>query len=313
VPERAALEALDALVRRRMLREEDEEGWYTFGCDVIQDVVSSQAGTARRHLAQRRALAVLEELGMPTTDLVERALTMGLREEGISYSVAAGDAALARRAVRDAITHYERARTLVEAVEPARPTSVPGERLAQLYLGLGQAYECAEDVLQARMDYQAARTVAQQRNVAWPAALTRLAMLAARAFDRETATALLREARAVAAASRGWEQREETVDWASKVATLLGTGGGRRIHAAAVPWTQAQREPVMAAAWDRPHSGAHAPALRMRERAPADIRHDHRRPAWSGAPPERAAMDSQPAGGQPTMPGPPDQVTARAV
>jgi tetratricopeptide (TPR) repeat protein len=226
---------------------------------------------------------VLEELGMPTTDLVERALTMGLREEGVSYSVAAGDAALARRAVRDAITHYERARTLVEAVEPARPTSVPGERLAQLYLGLGQAYERAANVLQARMAYQAARTVAQQRNVAGleVAALTRLAMLAAHAFDRETATALLREARAVAAAGRGWEQREETADWESEVAALLDTGGGRRIHAAGVPWTQAQREPVMAAARDRPHPNAHAPALRIRERAPAHDRHDHRRPMIS--------------------------------
>jgi DNA-binding SARP family transcriptional activator len=73
LPERAALDALDVLVRARVLREEDEEGWYTFSHDVIQATAYAEAGAARRRVLRRRALAVLERLGTPAADLADQA------------------------------------------------------------------------------------------------------------------------------------------------------------------------------------------------------------------------------------------------
>jgi DNA-binding SARP family transcriptional activator len=79
LPERAALDALDVLVRARVLREEDEEGWYSFSHDAIQATAYAEAGAARRRVLRRRALAVLERLGTPAADLADRAQAAGLQ------------------------------------------------------------------------------------------------------------------------------------------------------------------------------------------------------------------------------------------
>jgi DNA-binding SARP family transcriptional activator len=203
LPERAALDALDVLVRARVLREEDQEGWYTFSHDAIQAIAYSEAGAARQRVLHRRALAVSERLGTPAADLADQALAAGLHEQSVAYRVAAGDAALAARAVQDAITHYERARAFVGAGGPVPVTSLAIALLGRLYLHLGRAYELDNDVEHARMAYQALRTLAHER---WAthveiAALTHLALLAERAADRDTALTLLWEARHLAEAS----------------------------------------------------------------------------------------------------------------
>src|SRR5919201_130891 len=151
------------------------------------------------HLCQVAELP--ERAALDALDVLVRA--RGLREQSVAYSVAAGDAALAARAVQDAITHYERARACVGAGGPVLVTSLAIAQLGQLYLHLGRAYELDNNVEHARMAYQALRTLAHER---WAtrleiAALTRLALLAGRAADRDTALALLWEARQVAEAS----------------------------------------------------------------------------------------------------------------
>src|SRR5262249_39572772 len=72
--------------------------------------------------------------------------------------------------------------------------------IGQLYLHLGQAYELDADVEQARAVYQALRALAHER---WAprieiTALSHLVLLAGRTADRDTALALLWEARQVA-------------------------------------------------------------------------------------------------------------------
>jgi hypothetical protein len=73
LPERAALSALDVLVRARVLREEAEEGWYSFSHGAIQATAYAEAGAARRCVLRRRAQAVVERLGTPAADLADRA------------------------------------------------------------------------------------------------------------------------------------------------------------------------------------------------------------------------------------------------
>ena len=256
LPERAALDALDVLVRARVLREEDEEGWYTFSHDAIQATAYAEAGAARRRVLHRRALAVLERLGTPAADLADQALAAGLREQSVAYSMAAGDAALAARAVQDAITHYERARACVGAGGPVLVTSLAIAQLGQLYLHLGRAYELDNNVEHARMAYQALRTLAHER---WAtrleiAALTHLALLAGRAADRDTALALLWEARQVAEASDDRDALMEIDTQHAEVARHLAPVTGR--GAATVDKeTQVRGELALASAMDRARPG----------------------------------------------------------
>jgi hypothetical protein len=200
LPEGTALDALDVLVRARVLREENQEGWYTFSHDTIQATVYAAAGAARRRIFHRRALAMLAQRGTPAADLADQALAAGLHEQSVLYRVAAGDAALEARAVQDAIAHYERARTYLGDGGPVSMTSLTIGQIGQLYLHLGQAYELDADVEQARAVYQDLRTLAHER---WAprieiTALSHLVLLTGRTADRDTALALLWEARQVA-------------------------------------------------------------------------------------------------------------------
>jgi adenylate cyclase len=200
VPERAALDALDVLVRARVLREENQDGWYAFSHDTIQATVYEAAGAARRRMLHRRVLAVLEQRGTSAADLADHALAAGLYEQSVAYRVAAGNAALEARAVQDAIAHYEQARTDIGDNGPMAATSLTIGQIGQLYLHLAQAHELDANVEQARTAYQALRTLAHEH---WAprieiTALSHLALLASRTAERDTALALLWEARQVA-------------------------------------------------------------------------------------------------------------------
>jgi tetratricopeptide (TPR) repeat protein len=247
LPERAALDALDVLVRARVLREEDEEGWYAFSHDAIHATVYAEAGVARRRVLHRRALAALEQLGAPAADLAEQALAVGLREQGIAYSVAAGGAALEARAVQNAITHYERARACVRAGGPVLATSLAIAQLGQLYLHLARAYELDNDVEQAREVYQALRALAHERCATHVeiAALTHLALLAGRAADRDTMLALLWEARQVAEARGDPDALREIDALYAEVARHLAPVTGPGVAAVATE-TQVHGERVLA-------------------------------------------------------------------
>ena len=201
VEERAGLRALEALVRWLLLQER-QEGGCAFVHDLVQAAVYREAGETRRRLYHRRALAVLEGVGAQAAELARHALAAGLLAAGVSYSVAAGDAALALLDVRDALGHYERARALTAAAAPEGVAAMTAENLAGLYLRLGRAQELAREPVQAGATYQALRALAQQQHLARAeiSAVSHLAMLAARAGDIATARGLLEEALRVAEA-----------------------------------------------------------------------------------------------------------------
>jgi DNA-binding SARP family transcriptional activator len=265
IPERDALDALDVLVRARVLREEGEEGWYAFTHATVQTLVSAEAGAARRQVAQRRVLAVLEQLGAPATDLADRALAAGLPEQGIAYGVAAGDAALGQRAVREAIAHYERARGQVDAGGPDLLARLSSELLGRLYVHLGQAYQLTGAMAMACATYDALRHLSQERSAAHLeiSALAHLAMLRAGDGDRQTALSLLHEALGVAEANG---DREALLDIDAQCAEISRRPAAEQLvevtgrEAAAVmdgAWVAGQRLPALAAVVDRaPHAGA---------------------------------------------------------
>jgi predicted ATPase len=83
VAESAALDALDTLLRARLLHEVQETGWYGFCYDALRAAVYAEAGAARRCLFQRRALTLPEtEQTMPTP--AQPALARHSREDRAS-------------------------------------------------------------------------------------------------------------------------------------------------------------------------------------------------------------------------------------
>ncbi|MEP7358776.1 MAG: hypothetical protein ABI847_16125, partial [Anaerolineales bacterium] len=190
--EREALPALDELLASRILLDRDERPAtpYEFAHDKIRDVVYTEAGEARRRHTHRRAYALaLAEGGAAEAELAHHALAAHLAEPAVYHSLAAGDAALAVFAVRDAIALYEQARRI-------EGTALP----LALFARLGRAYELAGDQAPAQTAYQAMLDAALAG--ALPdqagAALNHLATVAIHQYDFPAAAKLLEQALALA-------------------------------------------------------------------------------------------------------------------
>ncbi|MDB5076672.1 MAG: hypothetical protein JWO42_2851 [Chloroflexi bacterium] len=246
VEEGAGLSALDELRRRRLVVEDadDEplEGHEPLGLgpamvrfphDLVREVVYTEAGDARRRLFHRRAAALLEGTDATSADLAHHALAAGLIELALSYSVAAGDAALCVFAARDAIVYYERAQRLL-AGPVARPAAVSAEQWAHLHLQLAVAYEWVGLWAQARDTYQALREHSRAVDAATLAgrALTRLAFLTwFDALDLAAARALAAEALEVLGATEDRDLLAQA-HWAAAVlGHIAGEPELTRMHA----------------------------------------------------------------------------------
>jgi hypothetical protein len=73
VDEDSGLRALDVLVRERLLRETGEDEGYDFTHGLIREAVVAEAGTARRRVYQRRALAGQHRVA-PRSEPLQQAL-----------------------------------------------------------------------------------------------------------------------------------------------------------------------------------------------------------------------------------------------
>lgn len=220
------LPVLDEALGKRLLHEMGEEsgdhfnglcGTYLFTHDKIRDVVYTEAGDARRRVFHRRALEVLQDAAAPAAELARHALAARLPEQSFRLSLAAGDEAMHLFAVRDALTHYERAR-LVAAQWQSRqhmPQGIEMESMQHLYSQLGRAYELLSEVEQARPVYQEMLAFAQASN--FPemecVALNRMAILMIHnTYDLEQALSLLQQALRVAERSHDTMGLAET-EW----------------------------------------------------------------------------------------------------
>ena len=208
LPEDEGLSALDEVLASRLIREagppNDEA--YAFSHEKVRDVAYTEAGAARRRVFHRRALAALEEEGVPAALLAHHALAARMHGVAFRHLLAAGNAAMEVFAAEDAIGYYVRARGLLSSPHAQRDwrasSRTPG--LEHLHVNLGRAHELADEWEQAEKTYE--EMLARAREVRDPrlecAALNHLAVLAAqRRSNMGRAEALLRESLKAAEAS----------------------------------------------------------------------------------------------------------------
>ncbi len=200
VPEAQLLDALEALVKRRLLSEEPESGVYDFSHDKVREVVYRDIGGARRRLLHKSVAKALErrdareaneanERSALLADHYERAQVWS---KALRYLVLAADRAQTLFAMRDALHWLDRAVALSES----RPRSLDQAQRFALYQQRGAARAQAGQTQGAVADLS--RVVEMARALGEPGktrdALIQLGMAFRRADAYDEATACLDEA-----------------------------------------------------------------------------------------------------------------------
>lgn len=114
------LEAVESLVKRRLLREEAEGGFYGFIHDKVREVAYQDIGSARRMLLHRTIAETLEHRGEgvfhePHALLAEHYERARVWSKALRYLVLAAERAQKLFAMRDALRWFDRAIAIVEA------------------------------------------------------------------------------------------------------------------------------------------------------------------------------------------------------
>ncbi len=172
--EEATLEALDDLLRHRLL----DEGTGAIGRDYvfthhkIQEVVYAGMGRRHRQHTHARVGAAMETLYGSDTDALAgelafhfqqgRQLERSLTEKAIIYLLQAGDQARLAYAHQEAIDHYQQALELLKEQEEY-------EQAARTLIKLGLTHHNAFDFRQARRDYEEGFALWQQAGEMKPA------------------------------------------------------------------------------------------------------------------------------------------------
>lgn len=197
MPEQRFLGALETLVKRRLLREEPDGGFYDFSHDKVREVVYQEIGTARRVLLHRQVAHLLEQHGtVPTHErnahLAEHYERGKVWPKALHYLGLAADRSQKLFAMRESLQWFDRAVALVQA-HPGAAT--PVQQLA-LYERRGAARVQAGHTDGAVADFQqvidAARAAGQHEHAR--DVLIQLGMAYRRADAYEQAVACLDEA-----------------------------------------------------------------------------------------------------------------------
>jgi tetratricopeptide (TPR) repeat protein/transcriptional regulator with XRE-family HTH domain len=139
-PEAQLLDAVEELVKRRLLREEADGGVYDFSHDKVREVVYRDIGGARRKLLHQLVAEALERLGEDVTherdaqlaEHYERAHTW---TKALHYLVLAAKRSQTLFAMRDALHWLDRAVALAEA----HPEALDAQQHLALYEQRGAA------------------------------------------------------------------------------------------------------------------------------------------------------------------------------
>ncbi len=224
-PEERFLHALESLVKRRLLREDQEDGFYDFSHDKVREVVYRDIGMARRVLLHR-ALAELLELQTDGETHGRDARLAEHYERGKVWSKALRYLGLAAEhsqklfAMRESLQWFDRAVALLQTHPEA---AAPAQQLA-LYEQRGAARAQAGQIEGAVADYQrvieAARKLGDNghaRDV-----LIQLGMAYRRADAHEQAIACLDEA---LKASRAMGDERHAADALYHLGTVAWSNG----------------------------------------------------------------------------------------
>ena len=225
VSEPRLLQALDALVRRRLLSEEPEGGVYDFSHDKVREVVYRDIGGARRRLLHRSVAEALERSDASETheryaQLAEHYERAQVWSKALHYLILAGRQAQALFAMRDALSWLDRA----VALSDAHPRSVDQVQRFALYEQRGAARAQAGQTQGAVADLS--RVVTMARALGEPGrirdALVRLGMAFRRADAYDEAIACLGEA---LAESRAMNDERHVADTLYHLGTVAWSNG----------------------------------------------------------------------------------------
>lgn len=224
-PEAQLLDAVEALVKRRLLREEPEGGVYDFSHDKLREVLYHDIGGARRKLLHQSVAETLERLGEDATherdaQLAEHYERAHVWSKALHYLVLAAEHSQTLFAMRDALHWLDRAVALselhLEALDAEQRLALYEQRgAARAQAGQTQGavadMRCVIDVLRAGGERAKTRD-----------ALIQLGMAYRRADSYHEATACLTEA---LAESRAMNDERHAADTLYHLGTVAWSTG----------------------------------------------------------------------------------------
>ena len=227
-PEAQLFDAVEALVKRRLLREEPEGGVYDFSHDKVREVVYLDIGGARRRLLHQTVAESLERLGEDATherdpQLAEHYERAHAWSKALHYLVLAAEHSQKLFAMRDALHWLDRAAALGEA----HPESLEEPQRLAIYEQRGaaraQAGQTQGAVADMRRVIDALRAGGEREKTR--DALIQLGMAYRRADQYEEATACLTEALAESRAMNDERHAADTLYHLGTVAWSTGQNG----------------------------------------------------------------------------------------
>lgn len=176
--EEMAVQGLDELWQRRIVREQGGDA-YDFSHEKLREQAYLSQSAVRRRLLHRRVAEALEEVYADILDSVSRQIAAhyeqaGLLWKAIAWYQRAGEAARDIAATTEAIDAYQQAVTLVEASGIA-PTQQDRqwERAVQVYTTLGDLFEIIGHMQDARQAYLQGQIHLPEHASLWQARLQR--------------------------------------------------------------------------------------------------------------------------------------------
>ena len=224
-PEEQLLDAVEALVKRRLLREEPEGGVYDFSHDKVREVVYRDIGGARCRWLHQSVAQALERRGDGETherdaQLAEHYERAHVWSKALRYLVLAGERSQTLFAMRDALHWLDRAVALSESHPQAldeRQRLAIHERRGAARAQAGQTQGAVADI---RRVVDAARAGGEREKTR--DALVQLGMAYRRADAYEEATACLTEA---LAESRAMNDERHAADTLYHLGTVAWSTG----------------------------------------------------------------------------------------
>ena len=224
-PEAQLFDSVEALVKRRLLREEPEGGVYDFCHDKLREVVYRDIGGARRKLLHKSVAESLERLGEEARhervgELAEHYERAHIWAKALHFLVLAGEHSQALFAMRDALHWLDRAVALAEA----HPESLDTRKCLAIYGQRGaaraQAGQTQGAVDDMRRVIEALRAGGEREKTR--DALIQLGMAYRRADQYDDATACLTEA---LAESRAMNDERHAADTLYHLGTVAWSTG----------------------------------------------------------------------------------------
>jgi len=224
-PEAQLFDSVEALVKRRLLREEPEGGVYDFCHDKLREVVYRDIGGARRKLLHKSVAESLERLGEEARhervgELAEHYERAHIWAKALHFLVLTGEHSQALFAMRDALHWLDRAVALAEA----HPKSLDTRQCLAIYEQRGaaraQAGQTQGAVDDMRRVIEALRAGGEREKTR--DALIQLGMAYRRADQYDDATACLTEA---LAESRAMNDERHAADTLYHLGTVAWSTG----------------------------------------------------------------------------------------